>query len=71
MRLKTDAESLILQVEDDGPGMPKHALSQPGSSFGFRLIRLLQEKMGASLHIQSPPGTIVTLIIPHQQPARS
>lgn len=71
VRLKTDAESLILQVEDDGPGMPKDALSGTNSSFGFRLIRLLQEKLGASLHIQSPPGTIVTLIIPHQSIERA
>lgn len=66
VQLRTDEDALILQVEDDGPGMPRDSSSGQSTSFGYRLIHLLQEKLGASLHIQGPPGTTVTLIIPQK-----
>lgn len=56
-------DTLLLQVEDDGKGLANPDLVTNSGSFGFRLINLLLEKLKATLHVQSKPGTSVTLVI--------
>ncbi|HMQ91222.1 MAG TPA: tetratricopeptide repeat protein, partial [Flavilitoribacter sp.] len=61
--LLNQGDTLLLQVEDDGKGLANPDLVSNSGSFGFRLINLLLEKLKATLHVQSKPGTSVTLVI--------
>lgn len=74
--LMLDAETLILSVQDDGPGFPQAILqkgakpflrsdesNEPGSHFGMGLYvcRLLCEKHNGSIKLQNTPiGALVT-----------
>jgi two-component sensor histidine kinase len=53
---RTEDGSLVVNVEDDGVGIPPGAES---SSVGLDLARRLVERMGASLALRSAPGRTV------------
>lgn len=61
--LKQVKKTLVLCVADDGPGMASPD-PEADASFGYRLIRLLAEKLDAQLSISSENGTRVQLTIP-------
>ena len=59
---RTEDGSLVVNVEDDGVGVPPGAES---SSVGLDLARRLVERMGASLALRSAPGrTVWTIRLP-------
>ncbi|MEZ4857610.1 MAG: histidine kinase dimerization/phosphoacceptor domain -containing protein [Flavobacteriaceae bacterium] len=60
IRFKKIGETLQLQVEDNGMGMPSEIRE---SSFGIQLIKSLAKKLKASLHFHEAPskGTIAIL----------
>ena len=59
---RTEDGSLVVNVEDDGVGVPPGAES---SSAGLDLARRLVERMGASLALRSAPGrTVWTIRLP-------
>lgn len=60
IRLKKIGETLQLQVEDNGVGMPSEIKE---SSFGLQLIKSLSKKLKATLSFQSTPskGTLAIL----------
>jgi len=61
---------LMLQVADDGVGLPKNANLWNARSLGLRLVRILSEQMGAELEIRSEQGTCTELVFrEHQHPA--
>lgn len=61
--LKQAGKALVLCVADDGPGMASPD-PETDATFGYRLIRLLSEKLEGQLSISSENGTRVQLTIP-------
>ena len=53
--MSTTAESLILEVEDDGRGFDPSAVPRDGH-LGLRALRDLIHEMGAELTLVSAPG---------------
>ncbi len=51
-----------LEVKDNGIGFPE--TNADGGNFGFKLIHILSERLGATLNINSDKGTSVTLLVP-------
>lgn len=53
-----------VQVKDNGIGLPQNFALESDGNFGYKLVRILAEKLGASLSASSQDGTVVTLYIP-------
>ena len=51
-----------LEVKDNGIGFPE--TNADGGNFGFKLIHILSERLGATLNINSDKGTSLTLLVP-------
>ncbi|MBK8501511.1 MAG: sensor histidine kinase [Saprospiraceae bacterium] len=61
--LKEEGNELCLVVKDDGRGISDLERENLGSSFGYRLIKVLQDQMMASLEINANRGTEVVMRI--------
>ena len=61
--LKEVDNELCLVVKDDGRGISDLERESLGSSFGYRLIKVLQDQMVASLEINANRGTEVVMSI--------
>jgi PAS domain S-box-containing protein len=62
--LRRNGARLILQVRDDGVGIPPERLQKVNSSMGLRLIEALSRQIGAKASFKSQSGTVFTLSIP-------
>jgi signal transduction histidine kinase len=64
IRLAHRKDVVVLEIADDGPGLPKHRASAPG--MGLEVMRHRANVMGAALRIESPPnqGVTVTCLLP-------
>jgi len=64
--LWTDFRGLILQIEDDGVGLPSREEKLQGGS-GLRIMKYRAAALGADLTFasRSPSGTIVTCLLPY------
>jgi two-component sensor histidine kinase len=63
--LHTWQNKLILQVKDDGIGMPNEIDFKHLSTMGYQLIDSFIKKLKAELYIDGTNGTTITLIIPN------
>jgi two-component sensor histidine kinase len=62
---RTADGTLVLEIGDDGVGLPENFDSRRDGGTGFTLIRALAEKLGATLRVQSDSlGTSFHLAIP-------
>ncbi|WP_018526531.1 sensor histidine kinase [Alkalispirochaeta alkalica] len=61
-----DGDSITLQVEDDGVGLPPELDPEESSGFGFSLVRLLADQEKASLEITRTGGTCLTVTFPQR-----
>lgn len=61
--LKRNQQELLLQVRDNGVGLPKDFDPGQTSSFGYEVIQAFAQKLRARLNIDSSDGTDVQLII--------
>ena len=52
-----DDNVLLLEYEDDGPGMPQNTMQGSTHGFGMILIDSLAKQLNATWDIQGPPGT--------------
>lgn len=67
IRLKKMADqSLLLEVADNGKGIPKEMKLEQSKSLGFRLVRIFADKMRADLQIDREEGTRIRLSMPKQ-----
>ena len=67
--LDESGDTLQLIVKDNGKGMNGGIIENLGSSFGYRLIKVLKEQLKAELDIKSDHGTEVSLLIKNYQTA--
>lgn len=70
VKLSEEEGTLKLIVSDNGVGMSDQARNELGSSFGYRLIQVLQSQLDATLEIESGPGTTIKLGIQKFEKAR-
>lgn len=61
--LKRINEKLMLQVKDNGIGIPENLDVTAGTSFGYKIIKAFTQKLKAQLSIQKENGTDVQLLI--------
>jgi signal transduction histidine kinase len=75
---ETETEEAVLQVMDDGPGIPPEHLENvfdrfyrvegsqaSGSGLGLAIARELAQRMGGAMEVESAPGrTVFTLTLP-------
>lgn len=61
--MKQKENELLLQVKDNGRGLPAGFDISKLQSFGFKVIRAFAQKLKAKLHIDGSHGTNVELII--------
>jgi two-component sensor histidine kinase len=61
--LKKNNQELLLQVKDDGIGIPPDFDPENTSSFGYEVIQAMAKKLRARLNINGNPGTDVQLLI--------
>ena len=54
-------ERLVLEVKDDGVGLPQHLDIDHASTLGLTLVTLLSKQLEARLRVQSSPGTTFEL----------
>lgn len=81
-RLGWSASRLLIEVIDDGPGLPpevrarlgqrlSHGLEQPGAGLGLYVVHALAETMGGEVRVDSPGGdrTAFRVFLPLAQAA--
>ena len=65
VRLHQGTENVVLEVEDNGTGIPDAPADAP-AHFGLRIIRERAENLGGQFRLQSEPGrgTVLRVIVP-------
>ncbi|MCZ8373818.1 MAG: HAMP domain-containing sensor histidine kinase [Beijerinckiaceae bacterium] len=76
--VRSDEAAVLLSVSDQGPGLPDEArasLQTPGirderatTGLGLWIVSRILEEQSATLAIHGPPGTAITIRIPHAEP---
>ncbi len=61
--LKRNQQELLLQVRDNGVGLPKSFDPERTTSFGYEIIQAFAQKLRARVNIDGTDGTDVQLII--------
>lgn len=61
--LKKEPDQLYMKVSDNGAGIPEKIDPATGSTFGFKLIKSLAEKLKADLNIKNGKGTEIEIKI--------
>jgi len=67
--LKDEGDTLLLQVEDNGKGLPENFDRRNLNSFGLQLVESLAHKLKASLEIEGVNGTRIPLNIKNYKTA--
>jgi signal transduction histidine kinase len=78
--VRSDAAAVLLSVSDEGPGLPDEArllLLASGTreecattGLGLWIVSRILEEQSATIDIHGPPGTSITIRIPHAQPSQ-
>lgn len=63
VKLLKKGEKLLLEVKDSGGAFDAGRIEKNEKSFGWELVRLLSEKLRASIDIQNIEGTTIRLLI--------
>lgn len=62
-------DHIVVEVKDNGVGMPGTFATDASPNFGYKLINILSERLGATLQTESSHGTRVSLSIPIRKAA--
>jgi two-component system, sensor histidine kinase PdtaS len=65
---QTDGQ-IMLEVKDNGVGMPVEVSTREAGNFGFKLINILCDRLGATWSAHSEAGTRITLSVPMKKAA--
>ena len=68
IRLREEKNHLLLEVKDDGNGLPADFDVNKTRSFGMKLIQSLAAKLEATLDVYTNNGTIAQLAITNYKP---
>jgi len=60
---------IMLEVKDNGVGMPAGVSDREAGNFGFKLINILCDRLGATWSTHAEDGTRVTLFVPLKKAA--
>jgi two-component sensor histidine kinase len=60
---------IILEVNDNGVGIPEHFSVATSSNFGLKLVTILCDRLGATWKVQSTNGTQMSITIPQKKAA--
>ncbi len=63
VNLRQEESTLLLEVNDNGVGMPEKSSKAVKDSFGYKLIEAFAEKLKAKLLVENSSGTSVRLMI--------
>ena len=61
--LKSINDQLYLTVQDNGIGINPEEMSALGTSFGYRLIYVLNEQLNAKIEVDNSEETSIQVII--------
>ena len=61
--------SIVLEVNDNGVGIPDHFSIASSSNFGLKLVTILCDRLGATWKVQSGNGTQMSITIPQKKAA--
>lgn len=61
--MKKNENELLLQVKDNGIGLPADFNPERSSSFGYEIIKAFSQKLKARMNIDGNKGTDVQIII--------
>jgi PAS domain S-box-containing protein len=64
LRLESHDETLVLELEDDGVGLPDNAFGEDPQSFGLRMVELLVDQVDGQIELLNGEGTSVRVRIP-------
>lgn len=63
--LTREFDQLVLQVQDNGKGLPESLNMDKPASMGYQLIKSLTQKLKATISIEGNNGTLAKMIIPY------
>ncbi len=63
VRFHQAKEGLVLEVKDNGIGIPENISTEQAGGFGLKLIQTFAQKLRAQVSIQNQEGTLVQLLI--------
>lgn len=66
---RTSEGGVVIQVDDDGIGLPEWVDAEDPASLGFRIVRALVNQLGATLTIQRGGGTRYRLLLSGPTPS--
>jgi signal transduction histidine kinase len=76
--VRSDETAVFLSISDQGPGLPEEARSsllsagsreaRSNTGLGLWIVSRILEEQSATIDIQGPPGTAITIRIPYAQP---
>lgn len=69
LRLKRNDAGILLEIADNGVGMPADFSIQKSKSLGYRLIRSFVTKLKATLEVQNSAGTSIAIQMPFSEQA--
>ncbi len=64
MSIKSGEKELILEIKDNGPGIPDSLWQKPQRSFGLKLVKVLVKQLDAVANLSSAKGAVFTVHIP-------